>query len=321
MTELEPQGAQPRRDLVVVGGSAGALPALQAILSGLDTTFSASVLVVLHGPASARHHLAAVLARDTGIAVAEARDGEPLRPGRVHVAPSDRHMLVANDHVHLRRGPTENGFRPAIDPLFRSAALTAGTRTVGLILSGTLDDGASGLRAIKEAGGVAMVQDPADAEYGEMPAAADGAATADHVLPAALIAERLRAIVGRPVPPPVEGPDALRIEVLIAGLEEATMRSEFELGRLSPFSCPDCNGNLWEIEEGARKRYRCHTGHAYSAAVLNEMQKSELERRLYEVLRAQRERAELLRRMAKEGGPQTRAVMRQRGAATRRTPR
>ena len=301
-----------RRDLVVVGGSAGALSALTTIVRDLGADFPASILVVLHGPASAHSHLTAILARETSMDVIEARDGTVLRSGALLVAPPDRHMLVHDTHVHLRRGPTENGFRPAIDPLFRSAALTASTRAIGVVLSGTLDDGASGLRAIKRAGGMAIVQDPADAEFGDMPLAADRAAGADEILPARLIAERLRVLAGKEASAASPPPDDLRIEVLIAGLEDATMRNENRLGDLSPFSCPDCNGNLWQIEDGGLTRYRCHTGHAYTAAVLDSLQEEELERRLYEVLRAQRERAELLKRMAEESGPQTREVMRER---------
>ena len=299
-----------RRDLIVVGGSAGALAPLRTMLGGLDATFPAVVLVVLHGPAAGRSHLAAILERETALSVVEPRDGERLRPGAVFVAPPDRHMLVMGDHVHLRRGPTENGFRPAIDPLFRSAALSATSRAIGVILSGTLDDGASGLRAIKRAGGIAMVQEPSDAEFGDMPLAADRAAGAHEMLPAALIGARLRDLVGQTAPSAAPPPDDLRIEVLIAGLEDATMRNENRLGDLSPFSCPDCNGNLWEISDGELTRFRCHTGHAYTSAVLDGLQEAELERRLYEVLRAQRERAELLRRMAEEGGPRTREAMR-----------
>ena len=313
MTDGDDKAVPERcRDLIVVGGSAGALAPLRTMLGELDASFPATVLVVLHGPAAGRSHLAAILERESALAVIEPRDGERLRPGAVLVAPPDRHMLVMGNHVHLRRGPTENGFRPAIDPLFRSAALSATSRAIGVILSGTLDDGASGLRAIKRAGGIAMVQDPTDAEYGDMPLAADRAASADEMLPASMMGARLRDLAGRPAPAAPAPPNDLRIEVLIAGLEDATMRNENRLGNLSPFSCPDCNGNLWEIADGDLTRFRCHTGHAYTSAVLDGLQEEELERRLYEVLRAQRERAELLRRMADEGGPRTQEAMRDR---------
>lgn len=294
------------RDVIVIGGSAGALAPLRAIMRALPKDLPASVYVVVHGPASGRSQIRDILARDAALPVIEPADEDVPKHGQVCVAPSDRHLLLGQAHVHLRRGPSENGFRPAINPLFRSAAVTTSTRAIGVILSGTLDDGASGLRAIKRAGGLAIVQDPEDADYPDMPLAADAAAGgADYRATAAKLGELLVELAGQPVPPAREVDEDIRLEVLIAGLEEASMTSEFELGRLSPFSCPDCNGNLWQIDDGHLVRYRCHTGHGYTAEVLSELQETVLERRLYEVLRGQRERAALLRQMAERASPRS----------------
>ena len=287
-----------RHDVVVVGGSAGALGPLKLLAENLPADFPASLHVVLHGPIDHDSQVPAILRARAKLPVVVPKDGEHIHNGRIYVAPSDRHMMLSDGHILLRRGPTENGFRPAIDPLFRSAAASASSRVVGLVLSGTLDDGAAGLSAIRRCGGLCIVQDPLDADYSDMPRAADAAAKADHVVAAADMADLLGRLVRLPAEPACETPSDIRTEILIAALEEATMTSENAIGELSPFSCPDCNGNLWEVSDQAVIRYRCHTGHAYTANTLLEMQSQNLERRLYEVLRNQRERASLLRRMA-----------------------
>lgn len=293
------------RDVVVIGGSAGALAPLRELVRALPEDLAASLYVVIHGPAAGRSHLREILARETALPVVEAVDDAAPERGRIYVAAPDAHLLLGADHIHLRRGPSENGFRPAIDPLFRSAAVSASTRVIGVVLSGTLDDGASGLRAVKRCGGLTVIQEPSDADYPDMPEAADAAAGADYRLPAAGLGQLLAELVGQAAPPAREADEDIRLEVLIAGLEEATMASEHELGRLSPFSCPDCNGNLWQIEDGALIRFRCHTGHGYTAETLADLQETVLERRLYEVLRGQREKAALLRQMAERSGPRT----------------
>lgn len=286
------------RDLVVIGGSAGALPALSKLLPELEPNFPAPIIVVIHRGAGSSD-LAGAIGRSSPLSVIEPQDHAELEPGCVYVAPFDCHVIAGGDHLHLRRGPRENGFRPSIDPLFRSAAVFLGHRTIGVILSGYLDDGASGLRALKQCGGLAFVQDPAEAQSPDMPRAAiSSVGEPDVVAGPAALGRALNRLAGTPASGRIEAPNDVKIEVLIAGLKEASMSNEERIGTLTPYSCPDCQGVLWEIEDGPLLRYRCHTGHAYTARSLTEAQAEALERRMYETLKEHRERAGFLRRLA-----------------------
>ncbi|MCQ8185880.1 chemotaxis protein CheB [Parvularcula maris] len=293
-----------RIDTVVIGGSAGGFSTLKTLLAELPPSLPAVVLVTLHRGPTEVATLATLLARYSSLPTIDPEEGETLREGTVIFAPLDRHMLIGDGHVHLRRGPAENGFRPAIDPLFRSAAVYRPTRTVGVVLSGRLDDGASGLRAIWRVGGRALVQDPTDALAGEMPSAARRAVPDAQVGTASELAAMIAAMVGEKADRPAAAPQDIRTELTISALEASTMEMTESLGELSPYNCPDCNGVLWEIKDGELVRYRCHTGHAYSEDTLVESQLEALERSLEDSLRAQRGHASLLRRMA-ERSPST----------------
>lgn len=277
-----PQGIQ--RDLVVVGASAGGIVALQAVLSRLPGDLPAAVLIVVHVSARSRSALAAILDRAGPLPVAQATNNERIRPARVYVAAPDHHLLVRDGRMALNRGPRENGHRPSVDALFRTAASAFGPRTIGVVLSGSRDDGSAGLAAIKRAGGVAIVQQ--DAEYPDMPLSAMAAVAPDHVLPAAEIGPTLASIVGRPW--------AVTPDVLPSGLPEAPPA---ETTHPSGYSCPDCGGVLWHIP-GDPMRFRCRVGHAYSAESLLDAQTDALEEALWSSARALEERADLLDRMA-----------------------
>ena len=188
-------------DAIVVGASAGGVQALQALVSQLPPEFPASILVVLHMMTSATSVLHNILDRAGPLGATQARDGDRLERGHVYVAPPDFHMLLRASAIHLSGGPRENGHRPAIDPLFRSAARAFGPRVIGVILSGTLDDGTDGLRLIKELGGGTVVQDPADAAYGSMPESAIRHVAPDRVVPLAEIGATLAAMVDAPLDP------------------------------------------------------------------------------------------------------------------------
>jgi two-component system chemotaxis response regulator CheB len=285
--------------LIVIGASAGGVEALQELVKNLPPEFPAAVLVVLHVASAATSVLPQILARKGPLPAAFAEDGDELRPGQIYVAPSDHHMLVADGRIRLTRGPRENGHRPAIDPLFRSAARWAGGRCIGVILSGLLDDGAQGLRFIKASGGGAVVQDPGDAHYPNMPEAALGLTTVDHVAPADQMAQALCALIEDPVP---RMPAHNRAALLIADEERPVE------GPPSGLTCPECGGALWEQDEGPNVRYACHVGHAYSVESLLEEQGRSLETTLWSAVRALEERAEMHRRLAQRasGAPSRR---------------
>jgi two-component system chemotaxis response regulator CheB len=274
-------------DLVVIGASAGGVEALQAMVKNLPAEFPAAVLVVLHVASAATSVLPQILSRKGPLPATFASDGDELRPGQIYVAPSDHHMLVDDGRIRLTRGPRENGHRPAIDPLFRSAARSADGRCIGVILSGLLDDGAEGLRFIKASGGGAVVQDPDDAHYPSMPEAALGLTAVDRVVPADQMAEALCALIEDP-------PHRVRAEHPAAlVIEECDVD-----GPPSGLTCPECGGALWEKDDGPNVRYACHVGHAYSIASLLEEQGRSLETILWSAVRALEERAEMHRRLA-----------------------
>jgi two-component system chemotaxis response regulator CheB len=210
--------------------------------------------------------LAQILERWARLPVSLATDGVRLQPSRAYVAPPDRHLLVEPGRVRVTKGPREHGFRPAIDPLFRSAAQVFGPAAIGVILTGNLDDGTAGLWTIKKLGGVAIVQDPADALYSSMPLHALQSVNADHVAPLSQIPSLLVELTSeaRLEPEKVTVPEHINVEVDIAKEHNPRDAGLERIGKPSPYACPDCHGVLLELEEGGRIRFRCHIGHAYS---------------------------------------------------------
>lgn len=288
------------RDLIGIGGSAGGIRALVELLEAFRPERPASLFVVMHRSDESQH-LKGIVANATSFEVCEPKDGDAIRENCLYLARSDCHMMIGEGHLHLRAGPRENNFRPAIDPLFRSLAVFGSTRACGVVLSGYLDDGAAGARAIAGAGGRVLVQDPSEALSPSMPRAAISAVgEPTAILHAGALGERLSSLVAEEAGPHREADREVRLEMMIAGLERASMDSEESLGELSPYNCPDCNGVLWKIEDGPLTRFRCHTGHAYSSASLERRQDEMLERSLFDSLRACRERANFVRKHAAE---------------------
>jgi len=296
-----------RRDIVVVGASAGGVEALRCFFRALPPGLPAAVLVVLHIPAHTPSQLDRVLASVTGLPVSVARDAEPLENGRVYVASADRHLMLTPDGIRLSRGPKEGRVRPSIDVLFRSAAAAYGPRVIGVVLSGALDDGTAGLWAIKDAQGIALVQDPAQAIHASMPESAIAHVAVDLIGTAEALAARIGELVATPAPSPQDsafgGQHAL--ENIIAMEGNALKAGVMRLGKVSDYTCPDCHGVLVQIEEGPITRFRCHTGHAFSLkSLLAEVGKS-IDNGLWQTLRAVEERVMLLRHMealAREAG-------------------
>lgn len=265
-----------RRDIIVIGASAGGFEALKTLTAGLPTDLAASIFVVWHMSPDVRGILPQVLNRSRTLYATHALDREPIEPGRIYVAPPDHHLLLENSHVLVTRGPKENRFRPAIDPLFRSAAYHYRERVIGVILSGALDDGTSGLWTVKQRGGLAVVQNPADAEVPSMPESAMREVDVDHVVRVADLPELLVRLTGEEIQETGEavmGPDEretrkTETEIQIAAEDTALERGVMDFGELTPYTCPDCHGVLTAIYDGNLKRFRCHTGHAFSADTL-----------------------------------------------------
>ena len=293
-----------RRDVVVIGGSAGALEAMRKLVSLLQKDLQAAILLVIHIPNEFPSYLAKILSRSGTLPAVAVKGKERIQEGRIYVAAPDRHLLVEDGHLVASRGPRENRHRPAIDPLFRSAARAYGRRVIGVILSGTLDDGSSGLMAVKMAGGLTVVQDASEAEYPEMPQRAKRYAGADYELRMAEIAELLvEATHGAGAAGVADG------EVSMAGNENEGEKADLKFdanrekeGKPSAFACPECSGVLWEVEEGELLRFRCRVGHAYTADALGEEMSESVEQALWASMRALEEKASLLRRISERSG-------------------
>ncbi len=303
--------------VVAIGASAGGIDALQRLMRDLPADLPAAVCVVLHIPASSHSLLAQVIARQTRLPVSQAIAGERLRAGHVYVAPPDWHLLVRSGHVRLDRGPKENGVRPAIDPLFRSVADAYGDRSVAVVLSGALSDGAAGAAAVAAAGGTVLVQAPGDAIVPSMPEATLSAVPGAEAFPVAeLTAELERRAAAFPRPQPAASSRPAR----------ETGWSAESAGPPSGLTCPECHGPLWERRHGSLVRYRCRVGHAFSEEVLLDGKGAAVEAALWMALEALEERAELLEkvaaRFAAEGRADTAAALRERaGGAGERAER
>lgn len=292
------------RDLVVAGASAGGVEALREFVGGLPPDFEAAVVVVLHLPPGGISSLPAILARSGPLPASSARHGELLRPGHIYAAPPDYHLLVDDGRIRLSRGPTENAHRPAIDATFRSAARARGPAVIGVVLSGSLDDGASGLSVIKSRGGLAMVQDPEEALYRSMPESALARAEVDRVLPAGKMGAELAVRVREPVDADDVAPLSLidEVEAQAAGANEREVTSlpeVVDVTKPSGFGCPDCQGVLFSLDD-RNLRYRCRVGHAWTAQALFQQQSQEIEQGLWAALRALEEKRDLAARMMRD---------------------
>ena len=327
--------------MIVIGASAGGVEAVLALAAGLPAGLPAAVFVVIHTSASAPGLLSGLVDRVGPLAAGYAVNGAEVLPGRIYLAPVDHHLLVERDGGRCRtrvwRGPKENGFRPAIDPLFRSAARAYGARAVGVILSGYLDDGTLGLMLLKRRGGVAVVQDPGTAACPDMPRSAIENVDVDYVVPLGEMPGLLSRLASEPPPPPPPPPmtprgagvQAMTVDIR-SGSEEGPVettpnpieRKQAKDGAPSALTCPECGGALWEATIDGVMRYSCHVGHGYTGDSLEEQYVQEVETALWTAMRQLVESAELHRRLARrmrESGPAERAESyEQRAAETER---
>ena len=270
---------------------------MRALLAGLPDNYPAAVFVVVHLAPESPTVLADILDRSSRLPVAVARHGTRIHTGTVTIAPPDKHLMLEEHTITLSRGPRENRHRPSIDVLFRSAAVVFGPHVTGVVLSGMLDDGSAGLWAIKRRGGVAVVQDPDDAEFPDMPRNAMDVVAVDYCEPVEELAETLVRVASEPVQSVAEAPSRNMIsEVRMAAQNDSSMEQLDGLGHRVPFTCPECGGALWELEGGG-PRFRCHVGHAYSLKTLATEQETRVEAALWAGLRKLEEAERLARRM------------------------
>lgn len=281
-------------DIIVIGASVGGVEALIRLVGELPIDLPAAVFIVLHIPSHPPSLLPGILSKSGPLPASHAIHGEVIKQGRIYVAPSDSHMMLQEGFLRVVRGPRENGHRPAVDPLFRTAAHTYGARVIGVVLTGALDCGTSGLLMIKSLGGLAVVQDPQEAFCADMPQSAIDHVKVDHVLPVSGIGPLLNRLAREPVKN--NGVDAM------AGKKKKKEEWGAE-SQLSPISCPECSGSLIEEEDNDLLRFRCHVGHAYTAQAMISEQAEALEAALWTAVRTLEESEMFARRMASRSDP------------------
>lgn len=284
------------RDIIVIGASAGGLEVLKNIISHLPGDFPASIFVVWHMAPDVRGILPDIFNKLNTILATNAVDNEPIAPNHIYVAPPDHHLLIEDGRIKVTHGPKENRFRPAVDPLFRSAAYAFGARVIGVILSGGLDDGAAGLWRIKLSGGLTVVQDPMDAEVSSMPENALRAVQVDYCVPSSDLASLFIKLTVEEVAQDtiLIRDNKTKMEIEIAAEMHAMQMGSLKIGTLSPFTCPECGAVLSRITDGNIIRFRCHTGHAYSMGTLTSALSENIEKSTHSTIREMEESIFLL---------------------------
>lgn len=292
------EGTLSNHDIIVIGGSTGSLDALKRIFSQLPGELPASLFVVSHVAPGHDSFLPSILVAVGFVAARIATDGAPIERGVAYVAPADRHLMLNDGRILLGRGPRENMARPAVDALFRSAALEYGPRVVGVVLSGMLDDGAAGLAAVRRCGGITVVQDPADCSASDMPLNALDACEVDYRFPAATMAQGLVRLIDEPAGPATQIARDIALEVHIAAGRPCTTDTLLQIASPVPLSCPACSGVLSQLADPARLRFRYQIGHAYSAETLDRAQDRGVLEAIGVAIRVLEERHTLLTKMS-----------------------
>lgn len=291
----------PGHDIIVIGASAGGIEALTKLFAELPPDLPAAIFVVLHIPAQSVSTLPAIFSRAGHLPAFHGLEKATIEYGHIYIAPPDHHLLVEQGYMRVVRGPRENRHRPAVDPLFRSAARAYGKRVVGVVLTGSLDDGTAGLLALKRRGGVAIVQDPKDALYRSMPQNAIENVAVDYVLPLDDIPRLLVHLSHQEVEEettPVS--KELDKETRIAEMDKDAMHDYQHPGVPSVFSCPECGGVLWELQEDGLLRFRCRVGHAFSSESYMAAQVEAVEDALWAALKTLEETASLNHRLSEQ---------------------
>ena len=288
------------RDIVVLGASAGGVEALVQFVGELPSSIPAAIFVVLHIPPQSTSMMPKILSRSSSLPAIHPVDGTLIEHGHIYVAPPDHHMMLEQGHIRIIHGPKENRHRPAIDTLFRSAASVYGPRVIGVVLTGSLDDGTAGLLAVKRLGGIAVVQDPDDALYPSMPQNALEHVQVDYVLPLAAIAHEIVHLVATEVNTTMNSPvpEDMQNELSLVKMELSRQKDDTHVGIPSQYSCPECGGVLWEIYDDTLLRYRCRVGHAYSVESMMAEQSYSIEEAMWAALKTLEEQVSISRAMA-----------------------
>ena len=291
-----------KRDIIVIGASAGGVNALIAFVKTLPANFDASIFVVLHVHPSTPSNLPNILTNFGPLEASHGVDGEKIKSKHIYIAPPDHHLLLEEGHILVRKGPKENRFRPSIDALFRSAAYSYGARVIGIVLSGMLNDGTSGMWSVKHMGGLCIVQDPKDAVHESMPLNVLNEVEVDYTVPVAKMGMLLEELVNKNAPKmreiTPEQMELMKMEVVIASNDNAFELGILNKGELTPFTCPECHGALIGLREGTIVRYRCHTGHAFTASTLLLGVTESIEEQLWSTMRTCEEAVMLLESIA-----------------------
>lgn len=295
-------------NIIVIGTSAGGMEALCRLVEPLPADLPAAIFIVQHLSADSNiHYLVKRLTKHTNLSCVAAEHNSHIENSAIYLAPPDHHLLIDKKHILVARGPRENQFRPSIDPLFRSAAAFHGAQTIGVILTGFMNDGLVGMNAIQRCGGFTVVQDPTDAEYPDLPRNILRHMPVTHTTPIAQMGELLTQLVYQPAPDSVTVPPDILLEAQIAqrimiNSENANIEDLDKLGKRVPYTCPECGGTLWELtrEKDNVQRFRCHTGHAYTDQSLLANMNTNLEETLYVAMRTLEERRSMLINMANQ---------------------
>ncbi|GAB3765816.1 chemotaxis protein CheB [Spirosoma pomorum] len=298
-----------KRDIVVIGSSAGGIYALKELMSLLPKSFDASIFIVQHVSSYSPSYLPDILSHVGTLKATHPMDGELIQPGRIYIAPPDHHLLIEYNRVMVKKGPKENRFRPSIDALFRSAAYTYGPRVIGVVLTGMLNDGTSGMWSVKRLGGTTIIQAPEDAMYTSMPSSVLEYVEVDHIVPIAKMGALLTELITETIPEKqsllYDEEERIVAEINIAAESSAFEQGILGLGELTPLTCPECNGALISIKEGKLIRYRCHTGHAFTASSLLAETTKSIEESFWKAAKSLEETVILLEQSGKqfaEGG-------------------
>jgi two-component system chemotaxis response regulator CheB len=285
--------------IIVIGASAGGFGAVSDFLSVTPAGFNTAILVVIHlSQTSQAQIIQHYFEKNTSYKCVIPANDEAITAGNIYFAPPDHHMLVKENQIKLIKGPHENRWRPSVDVLFRSAAAQYNSKVVGIILSGMLDDGTSGMYAIKRCGGLCIVQEPADAEYPDMPMNVINNMDVDYRVPVKEMGYIIDDIFSKPEPEPFEVPPEIKLENEITERIVSSVDELAKLGTHSRYSCPDCGGGLYQVNNEPLLRYRCHTGHVYTADTLLQRHNEELEQSVWVSIRMLEERRNLLLQMA-----------------------